>query len=416
MTSPLNEPDLVLRPYDPERDREAVRRIWREVGWLDKEDPPADEYIECGRALVAELNGEAECLVLSAPGTVRYLNDDLPFAAVTGVTTSRIARKLGLARRLTARLLAMDAAEGAQVAGLGMFEQGFYNRLGFGTGGYEIFVKFDPARLNVRRGFRVPRRLTVEDAEAMHVARLSRRIGHGGCNLTPTALTRAEMREEKTFGLGYFDGPGGALSHAFWAEPKEVESGPYEILWLTYRTYDEFLELMALLKSLGDQVRLITMREPPGIQMQDLLDQPFKLQQVTRRSPFECAAHAEAYWQMRILDLPGCIARTPLPGADLRFNLRLHDPIETSLEEWKGWRGVAGEYTVSLGAESSAERGMDNSLPTLEASVGAFTRMWIGARPATGLFVTDDLSGPDDLLSSLDDAFRLPDPKPDWDY
>ncbi len=29
-------------------------------------------------------------------------------------------------------------ADGALVSGLGMFDQGFYNHLGFGTGGYEM--------------------------------------------------------------------------------------------------------------------------------------------------------------------------------------------------------------------------------------------------------------------------------------
>ena len=36
-------------------------------------------------------------------------------------------------------------------------------------------------------------------------------------------------------------------------------------------------------------------------------------------------------------------------------------------------------------------------LPTLTATVSAFTRMWLGVRPATGLTITDDLQG---LLSS----------------
>ncbi len=36
---------------------------------------------------------------------------------------------------------------GAELAGLGMFEQGFYNKLGFGTLAYENWVSFDPANL-----------------------------------------------------------------------------------------------------------------------------------------------------------------------------------------------------------------------------------------------------------------------------
>jgi hypothetical protein len=42
--------------------------------------------------------------------------------------------------------------------------------------------------------------------------------------------------------------------------------------------------------------------------------------------------------------------------------------------------------------------------------------MWIGVRPATGLAMTDSLAGPDDLLRRLDEALRLPEPQPDWDF
>ncbi|MBN1461555.1 MAG: hypothetical protein JXA57_18655, partial [Armatimonadetes bacterium] len=86
------------------------------------------------------------------------------------------------------------------------------------------------------------------------------------------------------------------------------------------------------------------------------------------------------------------------------------------LEEGASWRGVAGRYLVTLGPSSGAELGENASLPTLRASVNAFTRMWLGVRPATGLAVTDDLSGPPELLDHLDSVLRLPEPKPDWDF
>ncbi|MCK5380351.1 MAG: hypothetical protein KAJ81_02705, partial [Candidatus Latescibacteria bacterium] len=167
---------------------------------------------------------------------------------------------------------------------------------------------------------------------------------------------------------------------------------------------------------LGDQVRLVNMREPQGIQLQDMLDCPFKQRQVSEKSKFESRMHASAYWQMRINDLPGCMARTHLPGDTVRFNLKLSDPIGRFLDEEAPWRGIAGEYVVALGPSSNAEAGMDAALPTLTASVGAFTRMWLGVRPATGLTVTDALSGPRELLKQLDGNLRLPDPKPDWDF
>jgi hypothetical protein len=406
-----------FRPYDPEKDREAAHRIWREVGWLEKgKEEWMDRYVTSGRALVAEMEGEAECLVLTAPGTLRYLEEDLPFSCVTGVTTSRVARKQGFAGRLTALAVAVDAREGALVSGLGMFEQGFYNRLGFGTGGYEHWISFDPAHLKVSTTPRAPRRLTLEDWEQAHAARLARLRGHGGCNLLPAEHTRGEMYEDNAFGLGYYDGPGGELTHYVWLHPHGVESGPYQVPWMVYQTGPQLLELLALLHSLADQVRLVRLREPQGIQLQDLIDRPFQRRAASEKGRFESDMHARAYWQMRICDLPGCLAHTHLTGPELRFNLSLSDPITRLLDADAAWRGIGGEYVVTLGEASSARAGSDPALPTLSATVNAFTRLWLGVRPATGLAVTDDLAGPPELLQALDRAFCLPDPKPDWDF
>jgi hypothetical protein len=404
--------------YDPDRHREAAHRIWIEIGWIEKDKTGiVDLTINAGRAMVAEVDGAAECLVLSAPGSLRYLEEDLAFAGVTGVATSRIVRKQGLARRLAAHVVAADAAEGALVAGLGMFEQGYYNQLGFGTGGYEHWIGFDPARLRVPAKARVPRRIAADDWAVVHASRLGRLRGHGSCNLNPADITRAEIVEmDKGFGLGYYDGPGGSLSHHVWLSAREVESGPYTVQWTSYQTYGQLLELLALIRSLGDQVHLVRMREPPGIQLQDLVEQPFKQRHISEKSRFETGTRANAYWQVRINDLAGCLERTHLRGGEVRFNLSLHDPIERFLDEGAPWRGIGGEYVVVLGPDSGAESGRDEALPTLAASAGAFTRMWLGVRPATGLAVTDELQGPEELLRELDWTLRLPEPRLDWDF
>ena len=412
---------MEYRPYDPARDKKAARRIWHETGWLEpgkaEHEEAMDIFVASGRALVADVHGEAECLALTAPGYIRYLDEDLPFSCVTAVTTSRVARKQGLAKKLTAEAVAADAADGALVSGLGMFEQGYYDQLGFGTGGYEHWLAFDPARLNVTAKPRVPRRLAADDWEIAHQARLARARGHGGCNLTPAQITRAEMLWTKNgFGLGYCDGPGGELSHYLWCAAEPAEEGPYTVNALVYRTPDQFLELMALVKSLGDQIRLVRMREPAGTQLQDLIERPFQLHTLTEKSKFEQKISAAAYWQMRILDVLGCLGRTKLVGEETRFNLKLADPIAAYLDESGPWRGVAGDYVVTLGPSSGAEAGLEPTLPTLTASVNAFTRTWLGVRPATGLAVTDELSAPRELLEELDRTLRLPDPKPDWDF
>ncbi len=413
--------NIEYHPYDPEKDKEAVHRIWFEVGWMakgdEKEIAAADVFIESSRALVARIDGEAECAVLSAPGEIRHVDQDLPFSAVTSVTTSHVARKQGLASRLTARAMARDVNDGAMVVGLGIFEQGFYNQLGFGNGSYEHLASFDPAHLRISVEARIPRRLTKDDWEMVHAARLARRRGHGAVNLHPVGITRGDMIwSDKNFGLGYCDGPDGALSHHVWLMSREMEHGPYQVLWMTYQTPEQFLELMALIRNLGDQVRLIQMREPPSIQLQDLLECPFTRQQISERSKFESRIRAKAYWQMRICDLAGCLAHTHLRGDTVRFNLSLSDPIERFLPEDEAWRGVAGDYVVTLGPSSSAEVGQSPALPTLSASVGAFTRLWLGVQPASSLAVTDDLSAPPGLLEQLDWALRLPQPKPDWDF
>jgi len=349
--------------------------------------------------------------------TMRYLSEELPFSAITGVTTSRIARKRRLARRLTAKAVALDAAAGALVAGLGIFEQGYYNQLGFGSGGYEHWIAFDPAGLAVSAKARIPRRITSEDWALVHTSRLTRLRGHGSCNLTPAEITRSDMLwNDKGFGLGYCDGPGGELTHHFWCRMKDAEHGPYTITWISFQTPDQFLELMALLRNLGDQVRLVRMREPPGVQLQDLLAQPFKERQATERGQFEARMNAAAYWQVRICDLAGCLAHTHLRGGPVRFNLKLNDPVARFLEEDAPWRGIGGSYIVQLGETSDAATGRDALLPTLRASAGAFTRLWLGVGPASGLAATDELEGPPELLAELDRVLTLPVPRVDWDF
>ncbi len=86
---------------------------------------------------------------------------------------------------MTARLLALQAEQGAAVSALGMFEQGYYNQLGFGTGSYEHWVRFDPAALQVSVESRPPQRLDTSDYEKMHAALLNRQRGHGTCSITP---------------------------------------------------------------------------------------------------------------------------------------------------------------------------------------------------------------------------------------
>ena len=408
---------MTIRPYQHDKDYEAALRMFREVGWVEEKahESAAQHMIEAGRALVAELHGSAECLVASAPGTIRYQNTDLPLSGVGSVTTSRIARKQGYASRLTAQLLAEDAASGLAVAMLGIFEQGYYNQLGFGNGSYQHTCTFDPAMLQIPMKATIPIRLGADDWQAMHEGRLNRGLTHGSCSLTPPTTTQVDVCwSEHGFGLGYLDDQGD-LSHHFWCSAKG-EHGPYRISWLAYQSKEQFLELMALIHNLGDQVRSIQMQEPPRIQLQDLIRQPFKLRQITRRSPHENGMRTSAYWQIRMLDLERCLSATELDCSPIRFNLILTDPVTPLVSATCEWKGIGGDYTITLGPKSTAEKGTHPELPTMKASVNAFSRLWLGIRPATGLSWTDDLAAPETLLKTLDDALRLPIPMPDWDF
>jgi len=52
----------------------------------------------------------------------------------------------------------------------------------------------------------------------------------------------------------------------------------------------------------------------------------------------------------------------------------------------------------------------------LSASVGAFTRLWLGAHSARRLALSDAFSAPPELVEDLDWAFRLPKPWPEWEF
>jgi hypothetical protein len=218
------------------------------------------------------------------------------------------------------------------------------------------------------------------------------------------------------FGLGYADGPNGELTHHIWFSGKGMEHGPLNAWWMAYQTLEQFLELMALVSNLGDQIHLVRLREPAGIQIQDLIRQPFRRNRISEKSQYEARTSSYAYMQTRICDLEGCIAATELDGTPVRFNLELSDPITSVLDDEVEWQGVGGSYVVELGPESSAHQGSESGLPTLRAGVGAFTRLWLGVLPASGLAVTDDLDGPAELLADLDRILCLPEPKPDWDF
>ncbi len=408
--------DIKFRAYNPEKDEKAVIRIWKECGWLDlkknrKAREAFREFLECGTADVAEFQNTAECLVSTHKGTIVLRDSDLPFRAVTDVVTGRTLRRLGIAGKLTAQTLARAAAEKDAVAGLGIFDQGFYNKLGFGNLPYIRTVTFDPLTLNVPKLRRPPIRLGLKDAPRIAASLAERRRRHGMVILPQEKFLGMIMLEsEDDFGLGFEDEYGN-LTHHFWAKPKSY-SGPYEVRWMAYRDYDGLTELLSLMKNLGDQVHAFTLREPQGIQIQDLLQRPSRTRNITRGSLFANEITDASFKQIRILDLDAVLAALKLPAGCIRFNLELTDPITAFLPDHAPWRGVEGEWTIKLDEDgSTAKHGISPDLRTMKASINAFTRLVFGVCPAGGLAVTDDLSAPADLLDELDRKLLLPEPE-----
>jgi len=398
-------------------DLPAVKRIWKECGWVSEDKAILlDDFFGVGHALLGMVDDEPECAVHHTPGVLRYMHQDLSLGAVTAVTTSHVARQGGIALKMTAELLAYQASQGHHVSALGIFDQGYYDKLGYGTGSYTNLIRFDPASLRVGKLQRPPKRLTVDDYDQIHSAMNQRRRSHGNVSLLPAQLMKAELKFiNSPFGLGYFDGPEGELSHFIFGNAAG-ENGPYAIRWMAYQNGEQLRELLAVMKSLADQVNTFVMLEPAEIQLQDFLDRPIRHRRGTSKSDYENKANSLAFWQVRILDLVECISQTRLQTPPIAFNLKLTDPVSQYLESTSTWQGIGGEYTIELGGISTIESGFHESLPTLTATVGAFTRMWFGVRSASSLSITDNLSGSDTLLQALDDCLCLPQPHLAWDF
>ena len=406
---------MIYRPYNPETDEKTAIRIWRECGWSDmkKNRKIRDAFrrlLAEGTADVAEHAGAAECLVTTNRGTIRMLETDLPFRAVTGVSVGRPLRRMGVAGNLTARAVMNAARAGDAVAGLGIFDQGFYDKLGFGNFPYSRTVSFDPLSLEVPPLNRPPIRLGRKDLSHIVSSTLKRKINHGLVKIPSEAFTGMMMAEsEDGFCLG-FENENRELTHHLFAKP-EGENGPYRVLWLVYRDYPGLIELLSLMKNLGDQVNTFEIREPWGIQFQDLLKRPFRNREITRGDKYKNEMRASSYKQARILNMEPFLAAVKLPAGHVRFNLNMRDPIHHYLPGDADWKGLEGLWTVELDENGSgAIPGETPGLPTMSASVGAFTRLLFGVVAATGLAATDELSAPGTLLADLDRRLRFPTP------
>lgn len=411
---------MSIRPYNPQTDFDAVRRLWEEIAWLDRDEKDQVEslktFLDSSSSLVAELNGEAECLVATCPGTIRHLKQEVSMQVVAAVTTSLIARKQRFASRVTAKAIATGAESGMATSALGMFEQGYYTRLGFGNGSYEQIARFNPASLNVDADYSVPVRLSEDNAEEMHGALMNRWRSHGSVQVLPVGHLAAELGwTESPMGLGFRD-DNGKLTHFFWGSSKE-ENGPLKITLMAYENREQLNELLALIKSLGNQLLLVRLTETQHLQMQDLLEQPFRSQNKTEGGNYAESIESEAWWQLRINDLQRCMSAVQLPGRPtLSLNLTIDEPITKYLGSAQSWRGIGGDYTLHLGEESEVIDGHSSGLPLLNASTSGISRLWIGAASANRLATSGEITAEQSLLDQLEETLALPTPIAGWEF
>ena len=103
------------RTFNFKQDLNAIKRIWREVGWVTEDAPEKamDIIFAVDDTVVGCINGKPECSVLAQSGTMRLDETDLPLCVIAAVTTSRIGRGLSFAQNLTAWQLARGAKKGA---------------------------------------------------------------------------------------------------------------------------------------------------------------------------------------------------------------------------------------------------------------------------------------------------------------
>lgn len=411
---------MIIRPYQAEKDFASVRRIWEEIAWIDSDEQDhvraLESFLGLSSNLVAELNGEAECLVSACEGSICHLEQTLPMQIIAAVTTSLVARKHKLASRTTAQAIAEGAEAGLPISVLGMFEQGYYTRLGFGNGPYEKTARFNPALLNIDAALPVPVRLYEKDFKDMHHAMMNRWRSHGSVQVMPAGHLHAELFwTEKPVGLG-FRNDDGELTHFIWGSNKD-ENGPFKISTMAYQNRQQLLELLALIKSLGNQLYVVQLTETQHVQIQDLLLEPFRSFNKTQGSKFQEEIKAEAWWQLRINDLKSCLASTRLPGRnELSFNLTVDEPITRFLDKNRSWQGIGGDYTIRLGEECEAADGHRAGLPLLKASTNGISRLWLGAASANRLATGGEIAGEQSLLDALDQSLSLPHPHPGWEF
>ena len=162
------------------------------------------------------------------------------------------------------------------MATLGMFEQGFYDRVGFGSGPYLHEVVVDPGTLAVGHvPYRQPLRLSTPRLRRVPPAPPAtppapwwrhHRTARSDARRAPLAR-QAAVRPR-------LSQRGRSTHPRVPRDPRTANTGPYHVRYLAYEQADQLLELLRLLRELSDQVHSVKLIEPAGVQLQDLINAP----------------------------------------------------------------------------------------------------------------------------------------------
>ena len=295
---------------------------WEEEGYDLQAD--LDKHLPACAGECACASGHAISVVIDMPGWFRYQERLLPLHAVTGVATMMHARRGGAAGRLLARALHRAHDEGAVVSALGAFDQGYYNRLGYGNGCNDVVAWFDPAALNVAEPTLNVVSLGAGDASRMHAARVRRYQWHGACSITPDGFTSGAVAScgNRGFGLG-IEEDGALRAHLFGARDCEDGETKVTLYWVCADAPHYLVELFGALKRLADQIEEARMVSPPYFCLQDMVRRPL------RKNMHIGTPQGDAlFWQLRILDVRRAIEAVSLSAREpVVFNMTLSDPL-----------------------------------------------------------------------------------------
>ncbi len=391
--------------------------LWCQAGWREEHfdmEELLKHYIPAGTIFIAEQQGAIAGEVGTMPGNYRHCHSDIQLCAVTSVVIAIEQRRRAVGSDLTRRALRQALAEGAEVALLGAFDLGYYNRLGFGNGLPHRMIIIDPADIITNGAPPNLRKLTKTDVPAMHEARLRRYPVHGACSLYPSGFTAsiAYATAPHALALGIYHRK--KLTAHLWAVVKDDVTLTIE--WWAADSPQHWLELLRGVASLQDQVQRIIMPYPARICLEDLLKSPCRRTRGmigNENNPYP----PPEYWQIRILDVVRCIQKSSLAVEQpYRFNLRVYgEAIEMPSKRGVVSDPQVSEYNVALGEHSECHAGHSKALPLLECSIGAFSRLWCGAYSASTLVLSDHFNVSEErMVASLDRLFALPTPMCDW--